>query len=129
MAPSTQQVKLSHYYWTGAPIALVFQTRRRKRRSPVRSQQFLTAGKGTTSVIVLSAKLRPPSAGGLRRPRLLQLVAGCDVRVLLITAPAGSGKTTLLGQMIEQVDGPVAWLRPDITETSSEGFVGHLMEA
>jgi LuxR family transcriptional regulator, maltose regulon positive regulatory protein len=63
--------------------------------------------------VLLEVRLRPPprSPDLLRRPELVdRLIAGSDLPLVALTAPAGYGKSSLLVEWANAEQRPVAWL-------------------
>ncbi|MEW5785180.1 MAG: tetratricopeptide repeat protein [Bacillota bacterium] len=78
---------------------------------------------------ILATKLLAPRIGTglIRRPRLLDLLEGYQLRKLtLITAPAGYGKTVLATQFAEHAPWPVSWYQLDHFDNDLALFVQHL---
>src|SRR5688500_25886 len=70
-----------------------------------------------TAGSLIAAKLRPPTARGLRRGRLDDLMQALwNHRLGLVIAPAGSGKTTLLAHFAAAASAAVGWYRAEGTD-------------
>jgi DNA-binding SARP family transcriptional activator len=77
-------------------------------------------------MVMIASKVVPPSPEGLRRERLLDVLAATR-HVGLVIAPAGSGKTTLLGQLARRLSAdPVAWYRAERDDRTSRSLLEHL---
>ena len=82
--------------------------------------------------VVSASKLVPPRPRRpvVDRPRLLRdLQEGLTRRLVVVTAEAGYGKTCLLASALCRLDGPVAWLTLDETDTDPNLFAGALVLA
>src|SRR6478752_10779911 len=78
---------------------------------------------------VLRSRVRPPTASGLRRIRLLDPVTGPrGARLGLVVAPAGCGKTTLLGHIAERVR-RLGWVTLDQDLGGADVLLAHLAAA
>jgi LuxR family transcriptional regulator, maltose regulon positive regulatory protein len=65
---------------------------------------------------------RVPNATVHREALVARLDAATNCPLTLVVAAPGSGKTALLGQWVSGLDGPVAWLTCDATDTSADSF-------
>ena len=68
----------------------------------------------------------PPLPGAIRRPELLERLAG-DGRVTLVVAPPGYGKTVAVRQWMETTDRPTAWMSVDLIDQSPHVFWVHFV--
>ena len=81
---------------------------------------------------MIRGKIRPPATGGwVQRPRPEGLLAEAleSRRVVVVSATAGSGKTTLVAAVAERLEGLVAWLTLDWTDTAPGRLVRYLEAA
>jgi DNA-binding SARP family transcriptional activator len=96
-----------------------------------------TSPASTSSSLVLTSRLTPPSAApeSLPRPRLFSLLDhGLSARLTLLSAPPGYGKTTLMAQWLAErslgiaadSEALVAWYRVDKTDNVPLIFVDGL---
>lgn len=80
--------------------------------------------------VVLSEKVRRPTARGLLRERLLRpLVAPESAATATVIALAGAGKSTLMAQAADQLGDAVAWYRATADDGTEAALVAHLAHA
>jgi DNA-binding SARP family transcriptional activator len=83
----------------------------------------------TPAMPVVQAKLRAPASSGLRRDRLMSLLASVwNGRLAVVTGPAGSGKSTLLAQFAASLDTPTAWYHAESADGDPSRLLTHLHE-
>jgi len=81
---------------------------------------------------LLSTKLYIPPLRSdmISRPRLTgRLMAGSQVKLILVCAPAGYGKTTLVAEWVEEIEYPVAWLSLEEYDNDPRRFLIYLIAA
>jgi DNA-binding SARP family transcriptional activator len=85
-------------------------------------------GSSPRGVTATAAQVRHHSQrAALPRQRLIRLLPEVVNRQLtLVVAPAGSGKTSLLNTYAELVSAPVAWFRPESTQSDERALVHRL---
>jgi DNA-binding SARP family transcriptional activator len=77
--------------------------------------------------LVLTEKVRRPTAVGLRRARLEDpLLADDGPGLILVSAPAGSGKSTLLAKVAAATTLPVSWYRVSAEDADPGTLLSHL---
>jgi len=83
---------------------------------------------------LLSTKLHVPHAriNGVSRPRLIEKLLTAVKRpgsFVLLSGPAGFGKTTLLGELVSELQRPVAWMSVDEGDNDPIRFWIYLITA
>ncbi len=90
-----------------------------------------------TPILATKLYLPPPRPNGVRRPRLIDLLAAGASRpghkLTLISAPAGFGKTTLVSDWVApagaQPPQPVAWLSLEAADGDLPRFLAYVVAA
>ena len=91
-----------------------------------------TPGAGRPGTDLVVSKMRRPliRPGTVRRSRLIERLAGGDVRpVVSVVAPSGYGKTTLLAQWAEGNGQSFAWVSVDEGDNDPKVLLAYVAEA